>query len=303
MAEYLLGRENPAIEGLYADPDLYYEDGIFYLYPTTDGFPHWTGSEFYVFSSGDGGKFTEKKKILDVASEEVPWARGSAWAPCIAKKNGNYYFYFCAKNEAGDSCIGAAVSKSPSGPFTAMAEPMVTMEMMRRHGIRMSQTIDPSVYSEGEEYYLLFGNGAAAAARLTEDMLHIEEASLKNIEGLVDFRESVSVLKRGGIYHFTWSCDDTGSENYHVNYGVSDSLYGPVDFCGTILEKKPGRDILGTGHHSILRMSEDTYWIAYHRFARPLEKYPEGKGWHREVCISRLEFDEAGRMLPVSEML
>ena len=24
-------------------------------------------------------------------------------------------------------------------------------------------------------------------------------------------------IKIGGIYYFTWSCDDTGSENYHVN--------------------------------------------------------------------------------------
>lgn len=33
------GGTNPVAQGLYADPDLYYEDGVYYLYPTTDGLP------------------------------------------------------------------------------------------------------------------------------------------------------------------------------------------------------------------------------------------------------------------------
>lgn len=294
------GGTNPVAEGLYADPDLYYEDGTYYLYPTTDGFPHWSGSEFYVFTSQDGRHFERKEKNLDVASDQVPWAVGSAWAPCIAEKGGKYFYYFCAKQESGSSCIGVAVSESPTGPFHAMAEPMVTMDMMRQNGILMGQTIDPSVYEENGEYYLLFGNGHAAVAKLTEDMLHIQEDTLQNIEGLTDFRESVIVLKRGDLYHFTWSCDDTGSEDYHVNYGVSEKLGGPVAFRGTILQKDASRNILGTGHHSILKMpGEDKYLIAYHRFATPLEKYPEGKGWHRELCLAPLLFGEDGYMLPV----
>ncbi len=293
-------RKNPVLEGLYADPDLYYEDGTFYLYPTTDGYPHWSGSEFYVFTSKDGVRFEKGARILDVSSKQVLWAVGSAWAPCIAKKGGRYYFYFCAKNREGISCIGAAVSPSPAGPFIAMDEPMVTMETIERNGIRMSQTIDPSVYQEGGDCYLLFGNGEAAVARLSGDMVHIEEASLQNIRGLKDFREAVTVLKRNGMYHFTWSCDDTGSEDYHVNYGVSDSLYGPVTFINTVLKKDAARDILGTGHHSILKMpQEDRYLIAYHRFGTPLKQYPEGRGWHREVCIAPLTFDEDGFMMPV----
>lgn len=293
-------RKNPVLEGLYADPDLYYENGSFFLYPTTDGFPHWSGNSFSVFVSENGKEFKEKGQILDVASAQVPWAKGSAWAPCIIRKGERYYFYFCAKNEEGISCIGAAVSTSPTGPFTAMDEPMVTIDMMRRNKISMSQTIDPSVYREEENYYLLFGNGAAAVAKLSEDMLHIEEDTLQNINGLKDFREAVTVLKRDGIYHFTWSCDDTGSEDYHVNYGVAESLFGPVTFMNTILKKDRRRGILGTGHHCILKMSgEDRYFIAYHRFATPVEKYLVGKGWHREVCIAPLAFDEDGFMMPV----
>ena len=294
------GTANPVAEGLYADPNLYYEDGTYYLYPTTDGFPHWSGNSFYVFTSRDGRHFERREKILDVASDQVPWAVGSAWAPCIAKRGGTYYYYFCAKDAGGTSCIGVAEADSPAGPFRAAAEPIVTMEMMGRNGIVMGQTIDPSVYEEDGVWYLLFGNGHAAMARLREDMLGIREDTLQTIDGLTDFRESVILLKRGGLYHFTWSCDDTGSEDYHVNYGVSEVLGGPVVFQGTILRKDASRGIFGTGHHSILKMpGEDRYLIAYHRFATPLEQYPEGKGWHRELCLAPLTFDQNGMMLPV----
>lgn len=61
-------------------------------------------------------------------------------------------------------------------------------------------------------------------------MTGIVSGTMKNYTGATDFREAITVNKVDGKYHFTWSCDDTGSENYHVNYGVSDSLYGPITY-------------------------------------------------------------------------
>ena len=193
-----------------------------------------------------------------------------------------------------------AVAETPTGPFKAMEEPMLTMEMMEQYGIQMSQTIDPSIYQEDGKAYIVFGNGAAAIAELTDDMCQVKPETLKNIEGLEDFRESLIITKHDGSYHFTWSCDDTGSEDYHVNYGTADSLYGPVTFEKTLLSKNPDQNVLGTGHHSILYVEElDKYVMAYHRFATPLDKYPEGKGYHREVCIAPLTFDKNGKMVNV----
>ena len=87
-----------------------------------------------------------------------------------------------------------------------------------------------------------------------------------------------------------------------MNYGVAENPYGPVSYRGRILQKDGRRDILGTGHHSILKMpGEDRYLIAYHRFATPLSQYPEenGKGWYRETCLAPLCFDENGYLMPV----
>lgn len=295
-------RQNPVLPGLYADPDLAVFNETFYLYPTTDGFAGWSGTAFSVFSSLDGVQFQKECQILDVASEEVPWAVGSAWAPCIAQKNGNYYFYFCAKGTDGISSIGAAVSKSPTGPFCAEKQPLLTMQMVQEAGVEMWQTIDPSIYQEGERVWLLFGNGTPAIAELSADMLQIIPGSICRLEGALDFREAITVLKREGIYHFTWSCDDTGSEDYHVNYGTSESLFGPITYQYPILEKEPERGIYATGHHSIARHSKSgEYYIAYHRFATPAQRYPEGKGYHREVCIAPLQFSEDGRMQKVRQ--
>lgn len=288
----------PGNDRLYADPDIIYDNGYYYLYPTTDGFDGWSGTEFYVFRSKDLISWENRGRILSL-TEDVAWSVGSAWAPCMLKWNGKFYFYFCGKRPDGVSCIGVAVSASPDGPFEAMPEPVVTPEQVRANGCRVGQAIDPSVYVEDGAAYLLFGNGDGVICGLSDDALSVCDETMRNIEGLADFRESVIVVKEQGLYHFTWSCDDTGSENYHVNYGVSDTLYGPVTFCGTVLEKKPEEDILGTGHHCIFKTPEGAYKIGYHRFATPLDRYPTGKGYHRETCIDDCVFSGDGRLQKV----
>lgn len=292
------GDGHQVLPGQYADPDLVKFGDRYYLYPTTDGFTGWSGTQFHVFSSADMRLWRDEGVILDLATADVPWSVGSAWAPAVCSRAGKYYYYFCGKTDAGKSAIGVAVADSPVGPFRAEPEPLLTMELMAKLGIRMGQTIDPSVYIEEDGTpYLLFGNGYAAIVRLGEDMVSVAWDTMRNIEGAPDFREAIAVLKRGGLYHFTWSCDDTYSEDYHVKYGTSAHLYGPVQYRGVILAKNKEKDMLGTAHHSIMREpGTDDYFIAYHRFVTPLSRFTEGKGYHREVCIASLAFGEDGLM-------
>ncbi len=39
------------ISGMYVDPDIIKFENKYYLYPTTDGYVNWTGTQFHVFSS------------------------------------------------------------------------------------------------------------------------------------------------------------------------------------------------------------------------------------------------------------
>lgn len=309
MAETPTKVKNPVIPGEFADPDIHRFGGKYYIYPTTDGHIWWSGWQFHCFSSADLAVWHDEGVILDVKNDAVtgeenengipgvPWAVGSAWAPTIGERGGKYYYYFCAKRQDGVSCIGVAVADCPTGPFCAEPEPLLTPEICEREaGIRGGQTIDPSVFEDDGRYYLLFGNGYGAVVELAEDMVSILPGTMHKYRGTHDLRESIIAVRRGGRYHFTWSCDDAGSENYHINYGVSDSLYGDIEYICTLLEKRPEEDILGTGHHSVLHIPEtDEYIICYHRFATPKGKYHDGFGYHRETCIDRLTYnDETG---------
>jgi len=306
---------NPVLEGQYADPDIDCFDGVYYIYPTTDGYSGWAGYQFHCFSSTDLVNWTDEGVILDVKNDNVaakdntngyagvPWADGYAWAPTIEEKDGKYYFYFCAKRSGGDSCIGVAVSDSPTGPFVAMDEPLITPETVSENlGFSSGQTIDPSIFTDDDgTSYIVWGNGYGAIAQLGDDMVSLVEGTFKRYSGLTDIRESLTIFKRNGIYHFLWSCDDTGSENYHVNYGYATDLYGTVTYVGTILSKDSSSGILGTGHQSVYYDEEtDTAIIAYHRFVTPKGTYLSDYGVHRETCLDYLTFDEDGLIEVVS---
>ena len=290
---------NPVLSGQYADPDIDVFGDTYYLYCTTDGFAGWSGTQFHCFSSKNLVDWTDEGVILDVsAGKDVAWSVGSAWAPSIEEKNGHYYFYFCAKEPNGESMIGVAVADHPAGPYTAMPEPLMTVAMCREYGVSMGQAIDPSIFTDEDgTSYMLFGNGAAAVVKLNDDMVSCDLDTLTNYYGVTEFREAITVVKRDGLYHFTWSCDDTGSPNYHVNYGTSEDIYGPIDYQYTVLSKNDDLDILGTGHHSMLQIpGEDEYYIAYHRFFMPLGFFSDGTGHHRQTCIDKVTFGADGLM-------
>ena len=100
-----------------------------------------------------------------------------------------------------------------------------------------------------------------------------------------------------GKYHSTWSCDDTRSDDYHVNYGISDSPTGPVKVLGTILHKNTEKNILGTGHHGMIKDPKTgRYLIAYHRFSHSLPEGVDGwdRGAFREICLDWMDLSKDG---------
>ncbi|MWV58955.1 family 43 glycosylhydrolase [Rathayibacter sp. VKM Ac-2754] len=283
--------KSPVIPGLYADPNIAVFGDTYYIYATTDGTPGWGGKDFYVWSSKNLVDWTRSATpilTLDGANGNVPWATGNAWAPTIIEKGGKYYFYFSGHNAAlNRKTIGVAVASSPTGPFTAQQAPMIT----NGESVNSGQAIDPAAFTDPAtgKSYLFWGNGSPVYAELSDDMLSIKAGTIKRISGLTDFREGAFVNFRKGLYHLTYSIDDTGSENYKVGYATSTSIDGPWTYRGVILEKDPSLGILATGHNSIITVpGTDDWYIAYHRFA-----IPGGNGTNRETTIDRVTFDPA----------
>jgi GH43 family beta-xylosidase len=275
---------SPIIPGLYADPEVRYFDGKFYIYPTTDGYPGWSGTQFHAFSSTDLVNWTDEGVILDLGPD-VSWADARAWAPSMVEHNGKYYFYFCAEAQ-----LGVAVSDSPIGPFTdVLGKPLLTYDDYP------GQEIDANVFIDTDgQPYLYWGNGYAFMVPLNDDMVSFDRSDVEEITP-AGFREGSFVFKRGSTYYLSWSENDTGDENYQVAYATSSSPYGPWKKQAVILAKNTALGIRGPGHHSVVQVpGRDEWYIVYHRFA-----IPEGDGTHRETTIDRLEFNVDGTIRTV----
>ena len=331
--------KQPILTGFHADPEVLYsfQTKRYYIYRTTDGTPGWGGHDFSVFSSTNLLDWTDEGKMLDVKGDQVKWATGNAWAPCIieaptnlprlgeasgaatspsrGRKEGayQYYFYFSAHNpQSNRKEIGVAVSDSPTGPFVDSGAPIIT-DADRPNGARGGQAIDVDVFKDPKtgKHYLYWGNGFMAGAELNDDMLSVKKETITlmtpqggNLQTWA-FREGAYVFYRKGLYYFLWSVDDTGSPNYHVCYGTSKSPLGPITIDEQnylVIKQKPEDQIYGTAHNSILQIpGKDEWYIVYHRINKHFVNHEPGI--HREVCIDRLTFDKQGRIIPVTPTL
>ncbi len=329
--------KQPILSGFHADPEVMYSNktGKYYIYSTTDGTPGWGGHDFSVFSSTNLIDWTDEGKMLDVKGDQVKWATGNAWAPCIIEKNViglntrssrssgtlslkasndyRYFFYFSAHNpKSNRKEIGVAVSDSPTGPFVDNGTPILTDED-RPQEARGGQAIDVDVFQDPKtgKCYIYWGNGFMAGAELNDDMLSVKKETITHLTpkgGNLQtwaFREGAYVFYRKGTYYFLWSVDDTGSPNYHVCYGTSKSPLGPITIDENnylVIKQKPEDKIYGTAHNSVLQIpGKDEWYIVYHRINKNfVDRDP---GIHREVCIDRLTFDKQGRIIPVTPTL
>ena len=301
---------NPVLDGFYADPQVLYakKTNKYYIYPTSDGFANWGGYYFNVFSSDDLANWTNDGTILDMSTGQVPWANGNAWAPTIAEKqiDGNYkYFLYFSGNPVGGGGkqIGVAVADDPEGPFTDSGKALITTSPTGS-----GQQIDPCVFTDpvSGKNYLYWGNGYLAGAELNDDMISLKPGTTKVLTpsggslSTYAYREGSYVFYRNGIYYFLWSVDDTGATNYHVAYGTATSPLGPITVAANpiVIIQDAANKIYGTGHNSVLQIpGRDEWYIVYHRINAAYLN--NGPGYHREVCIDKMEFNDDGTIKQV----
>ena len=231
-APSLAGTNNPVLPGLNADPQIALFDGVYYIYPTTDGFANWTSTTFSVFSSTNLVDWTDRGVILDLP-RDLTWATGHAWAPAITRVGGTYYFYFCA-----DQQIGVATASSPVGPFKdALGHPLIATTAYGTH------SIDPYLFTDDDgTNYLYFGSGTngARVVKLGADMKSLV-GTPANItpSGASGVVEGTLMFKRNGTYYLQWSEGDTRNATYQVAYAKAQSPTGPFTRLGVILSQNP----------------------------------------------------------------
>lgn len=301
--------QNPVLPGFHADPEILYSHltGKYYIYSTTDGQPGWGGWYFTAFSSPDMKDWSYEGVVLDLRSPQVPWANGNAWAPAAEEKlidgKYKYFFYYSGNpNDGSGKQIGVAVADSPAGPFKDMGKPIVTESPAGK-----GQQIDVDVFTDpvSGKSYLYWGNGYMAGAELNADMVSLKKETVRVMTpkgGTLkdyEYREAPYVFYRKGIYYFMWSVDDTGSANYHVAYGTSDSPLGKIKVAEDpiVTIQNPEKEIYGPAHNAVIcKPGTDEWYIVYHRINKNYLDKDKGPGVHREVCIDRLEFNEDGTL-------
>ena len=194
------------------------------------------------------------------------------------------------------------MADSPAGPFKDMGKPIVTESPAGK-----GQQIDVDVFTDpvSGKSYLYWGNGYMAGAELNADMVSLKKETVRVMTpkgGTLkdyEYREAPYVFYRKGIYYFMWSVDDTGSANYHVAYGTSDSPLGKIKVAEDpiVTIQNPEKEIYGPAHNAVIcKPGTDEWYIVYHRINKNYLDKDKGPGVHREVCIDRLEFNEDGTL-------
>ncbi len=282
------GAGNPIIPGYFADPTIRKFGDTYYIYATTDG----TGNGYgppQVWLSKDF------KNWLNVT---MNWPTTEVvWAPDIVQQpDGSFRYYYCTPCE-----IRVGESKSPIGPWKnrlGKSDAVLVPDRFVHNAI----TLDPQLFvdDDGSEY-LYFGTWGiykgfgCGVAKLSSDGKSFTEKKLIENTEIKDFFEAPYVFKKGGIYYFTYSSGSCHDDTYRIQYAVSTSgPMGPYTYKGCILKTNSNGTVHGPGHHSIL-IDGDDYYIIYHRHNLPRSIH----GFHRQVCIDKLNFTSDGDIIPV----
>ncbi len=277
------GAGNPLLPGYFADPTIKKFGDTYYIYATTDG----TGNGYgpaQVWMSKD---FVNWRNVtMNWPTTEVVWA-----PDVVQQPDGSYRYYYCTP-----CVIYVGESDNPAGPWkNRLGAPDAVLVQDRF--VHNAITLDPQLFvdDDGSEY-LYFGtwgiyeNFGCGVAKLAADGKSFTDKKLILNTEIKDFFEAPFVFKKDGIYYFTYSSGSCHDHTYRVQYAISkEGPMGPYEYKGCILETNADGTIHGPGHHSML-IDGDDYYIVYHRHNNPHSIH----GFHRQVCIDKVEFDANG---------
>lgn len=301
-----------------ADPDIIYDDGYFYMYPTNCecemGDKGMTFDRGPIFRSKDCLEWSWYSSVFLGHPDAGNWGTANAgvWAPSVVKIGNKYNYYYSLSSWGDDNPgIGVATSDTPYGPWEHHGKVLDQKDSGVRNGI------DPKVVVEDDGVYMIWGSFfGIGCTLLTDDGLepfyagpdlkdHVTYIIADNTGGggmNIDINyEGSYIIKRDGWYYFFGSqgtCLDGMNSTYNVKVGKSKSLFGPyvdgegktlaVDSYGDLVVG-PSETVAGTGHNSVFQDAKGEWWILYHGFYGLGENSEE-----RSLFIDKLLWDENG---------
>jgi xylan 1,4-beta-xylosidase len=253
----------PADTICLADPTIFKDNGMYYLYGTgsRDG--------FWVYQSVDLKNWSGPvgKRNGHALLKGDSYGTKGFWAPQIYKQNGKYYMAYTA-----DEHIAIAESDSPLGPFTQKVIKPVS---------GAGKQIDPYVFKDTDGSLYLYhvrlqeGN-RIFVARLKSDLSDIEENSAKECISAKDpwentekvkwpVAEGPTVMKHGDLYYLFYSANDFRNIDYAVGFATAKSPMGPwVKYDKNPILNRALIGQNGTGHGDFFTGNSNQLYYVFH---------------------------------------
>lgn len=294
---------NPLIRNKFtADPAPMVSGNKLYLYVGHDeyyagqdsagGGKEFNITEWLCYSTSDMKNWTDHGAVLrpgDFAwADTVTPGVGTAWAAQTVERNGKYYFYATTqgKDEYSGYAIGVGVSDSPTGPFKdAIGKPLVCDTMTSNGARGWWNDIDPTVYIDGNDAWLCWGNGTCFIAKLKPNMIEIDgEIQVANIPRYI---EGPWLTKRGNTCYLIYASWGYGQEA--IDYATSPSFEGPWTHQGQVTS---GGENSFTIHPGAIEFNGKWY-LFYHNATLSIDGIKGATG-RRSVCVDEMEFNNDG---------
>ncbi len=266
--------KNPVLYG-YADPDILYYRGTYYLYATSSTL----SAGYEAYRSKDLVNWDYGGIVMGEAWGLKEWY----WAPDIMERNGKFYMLVSVREH-----LGIAVADSPLGPFIPQPDYLFEKSIDGHFFVDDDGTVYIYYVSwrAGKTYAIY---GMQMEADCVTPVLSTETLVIKASEEWEKQKAAVAeapyILKHKGIYYLTYSGSHFESVGYAVGYAMSDNPLGPfVKYSGNPILSYHYK-VHGPGHHCIVKSPDGRErFIVYHTHHN-LEKVSP-----RNICIDRIRF-------------
>ena len=294
-----------------SDPTMHVIHGRLYMFVTHDQTSErfikgtwWDNMyDYHALSTTNFHTWVDHGSIFSI--HDVSWAKGNAvWdGDAGIEANGKYYAYV-----PFDFQIGVLVADDPAGPYSdPLGRPLIDKDAKGINCVKAAAytgdqaiscgLVSPSVvWNEGVPY-LIYGWGGLNIARLKPDMVELAETPVR-VEVPSDFVESPIITKINRRFYLTYSSGgiygEQGLAKPQIKYAVAGSIYGPFR-AGRVLQDiqinpdgQAFRKKYASSAHQDIRDYKGQWYFAYHKDSKD--------GWHRHVCITRLEIRRDGTL-------
>lgn len=275
----------PVIDTDFPDPDVLKVGSVYYAYATNGN-----GANVpYATASSVLGPW--KRQPTDALPALGAWAEtGRTWAPEVSRRpDGTFVLYYTASHrQSGKQCIGAAVARSPEGPFSPVGRhPLVCPK--RGGAIDAATFVD----TDGTPYLLYRGDGgrrptAIYVLRLGPLWLGAAGRPVRILtKGAADpeLVEAPALVRHGGSYLLFYSSGVFYNDSYRTSYAVSNRLAGPYRKAPRPLMSTSSfdRKVVGPGGADVVR-DESGEYLVFHG----ITGFHSGRNVTRAMYVAKL---------------